>query len=129
MAGDATYISSKSFFKVSIMFVNFINVNACRSSLFFYHCIVYYFLSLIAAQFSHPSFFRGGLVDFQFFAFTYHSAMNILAHAILCIDVKISLEYIFRSGLWGHQLYTSYTLTDITKLLSKVIILNLYPER
>ena len=65
------------------------------------------FHGLITPQFSYPFFFDGHLMDFQFFAFIYYAAMNILEHVFLCTDVKISLEYTFRSRLWGHQLCIS----------------------
>lgn len=128
MAGDATYISFKSFIFLTQHYVcEFHQCQCMYIQLIF--ITVQFIISIITAQFSYPFFFGADLVDFQFFAFIYHSAMNILAHALLYTDMKISLEYIFRRGLCSHQLHTSYTLVGITKLLSKVIILNLCPEK
>lgn len=62
---------------------------------------------LITTQFSYPFFLGGYLVDFQFLKFIHHAAMNSLEPVFLCTDVKIFLQYIFRSGLWGHLLHTT----------------------
>ena len=77
MARGATYISSKIFFPLSIMFVNFISVNACSLVYVFSLLCSLLVHCLITPQFSCPFFFWWTFSVFP----------------ILCIYIPCTYEY------------------------------------